>query len=45
MAVSNASTNAATNAAERELVITRVFAAPRDLVFKTWTDPQHVAKA
>ncbi|MBX7255239.1 MAG: SRPBCC domain-containing protein [Candidatus Hydrogenedentes bacterium] len=24
-----------------ELVITRVFDAPRDLVFKTWTDPAH----
>jgi uncharacterized protein YndB with AHSA1/START domain len=25
--------------AERELVITRVFDAPRELVFKAWTDP------
>lgn len=24
---------------ERELVITRIFDAPRDLVFKAWTDP------
>jgi uncharacterized protein YndB with AHSA1/START domain len=27
--------------AERALVITRVFDAPRDLVFKAWTDPAH----
>lgn len=27
--------------AERELVITRVFDAPRELVFKMWTDPAH----
>jgi uncharacterized protein YndB with AHSA1/START domain len=25
--------------AERELVITRIFDAPRELVFKAWTDP------
>ena len=28
---------------ERVLVITRVFDAPRELVFKAWTDPKHVA--
>ena len=28
--------------AERELVITRVFDAPRALVFKVWTDPRHL---
>jgi len=27
--------------AERELVITRIFDAPRELVFKVWTDPSH----
>jgi uncharacterized protein YndB with AHSA1/START domain len=27
---------------DRELVITRVFDAPRELVFETWTDPKHV---
>jgi uncharacterized protein YndB with AHSA1/START domain len=26
----------------REFVITREFAAPRELVFKAWTDPQHL---
>jgi uncharacterized protein YndB with AHSA1/START domain len=29
---------------EQEVLITRVFDAPRDLVFKLWTDPDHVAK-
>lgn len=29
---------------QRELIITRVFDAPRDLVFKAWTDPRHVAQ-
>lgn len=27
---------------DRELTITRVFAAPRSLVFRLWTDPAHV---
>jgi uncharacterized protein YndB with AHSA1/START domain len=27
---------------DRELVITRIFDAPRDLVFKAWTDPRHL---
>ncbi len=30
--------------AARELVITRVFNAPRELVFKVWTDPKHIAR-
>ena len=30
--------------AERELTITRVFDAPRALVFKVWTDPEHLAQ-
>lgn len=29
---------------ERTIVITRVFDAPRELVFKVWTDPRHVAQ-
>jgi uncharacterized protein YndB with AHSA1/START domain len=28
----------------REIVVTRVFDAPRALVFKAWTDPQHLAQ-
>jgi uncharacterized protein YndB with AHSA1/START domain len=31
-------------AAEQEIRITRVLDAPRELVFKAWTDPDHVAK-
>ena len=30
--------------AKRELTITRIFDAPRSLVFKMWTDPKHVAQ-
>ena len=29
---------------DREIVLSRVIAAPRDLVFKVWTDPQHLPK-
>jgi uncharacterized protein YndB with AHSA1/START domain len=29
---------------EREITITRVFNAPRDLVWKAWTDPQRLAR-
>lgn len=29
---------------DRELVITRILDAPRELVFKAWTDPEHVAR-
>jgi uncharacterized protein YndB with AHSA1/START domain len=31
-----------TLAATDELVITRVFDAPRELVFQVWTDPRHI---
>jgi uncharacterized protein YndB with AHSA1/START domain len=29
---------------EREIVSTRVFDAPHELVFRAWTDPNHLAK-
>jgi uncharacterized protein YndB with AHSA1/START domain len=29
---------------EREIVFTRILHAPRELVFKAWTDPKHVAQ-
>lgn len=32
----------ASESADREIVITRVFDAPRALVFEAWTDPKHV---
>jgi uncharacterized protein YndB with AHSA1/START domain len=33
-----------TESAELELVITRVFDAPRSLVFKAWTEPERLAQ-
>jgi uncharacterized protein YndB with AHSA1/START domain len=32
------------NVSDRELVITRLINAPRELVWKVWTDPEHVAQ-
>jgi uncharacterized protein YndB with AHSA1/START domain len=29
---------------DHDFVITRVFSAPRDLVFKAWTEPEHMAR-
>ncbi len=43
-ATSNLASNAATKSGEREIVATRLFNAPRDLVFRMWTDPQHIAR-
>jgi uncharacterized protein YndB with AHSA1/START domain len=34
---------AATATADRELVVTRVFEAPREAVFRAWTDPKQAA--
>ena len=36
--------NLVTEPADRVLVITRVFDAPRELVFKAWTEPAHMAQ-
>lgn len=33
-----------TQANSKEIVIERVFDAPRELVWKAWTDPEHVAQ-
>jgi uncharacterized protein YndB with AHSA1/START domain len=30
--------------ADREIMISRVFDAPRELVWEAWTNPQHVAR-
>ena len=38
----NAATQSTT--AEREIVITRVLNAPRELVWQAWTDPAHIAQ-
>src|SRR3954464_2525826 len=32
------------DSADREIVAVRVFDAPRELVYKAWTDPEHVAQ-
>jgi uncharacterized protein YndB with AHSA1/START domain len=37
-------TRASTASAERELVVERVFDAPRRLVFRLWTQPEHAAR-
>jgi uncharacterized protein YndB with AHSA1/START domain len=36
--------SSAAPAREREVTITRVFDAPREVVFKAWIDPKHLAK-
>jgi uncharacterized protein YndB with AHSA1/START domain len=40
----DARTSAPENVAKREVVITRIFDAPRGLVFKAWTDPERMAR-
>jgi hypothetical protein len=37
-------TASAERAAERELIITRVFDAPRELVFNAWTEPERLVR-
>jgi len=37
-------TDAVTDYTGREFIITREFAAPRELVFMAWTDPGHLAQ-
>ena len=39
-----AETSAANGAPTREFTITRVFEAPRRVVFRAWTDPRQIAK-
>ena len=38
-----ANTNDAVSTADREFVITRIVNAPRELVYKVWTGPEHLA--
>jgi len=40
----NAAEEERSSAADREIVFSRVYDAPRDLVFTAWTDPRHLAK-
>jgi uncharacterized protein YndB with AHSA1/START domain len=48
MAVGSAKTsgfaNTGTSTGDREIVLTRLFDAPRELVFDMWTDPKHIAQ-
>lgn len=44
VAESNTKTSAVARDADREFVITRVFDAPRELVFDAWTEPRHMAQ-
>jgi len=39
-----AGSNVAAAPRELELVITRIFDAPRQLVFKAWTEPEHLVR-
>src|SRR6266545_8200200 len=32
------------NTADREIANTRIFDAPRELIWKAWTDPKHVSE-
>ena len=42
--MTNAKAAPAANLADREIVITRVFDAPRELIWNAWTDPKHLAQ-
>ena len=44
MPVSTANASAVKDTADRQLIFTRTFDAPRDLVFEAWTDPRHLAQ-
>jgi uncharacterized protein YndB with AHSA1/START domain len=44
MAVTSEPSNAATTEEARDIVATRVFDAPRDLVFRMWVEPEHIAQ-
>ena len=40
----DATSSAAAQSAERELVVTRIIDAPRDIVFSAWADPKQAAQ-
>src|ERR1700675_3192651 len=42
--MAEATSSSATAQARQELILTRIFGAPRGLVFRAWTDPQHMAR-
>jgi uncharacterized protein YndB with AHSA1/START domain len=43
MPASTAKSNEVSATADREIMITRIFNAPREMVFNAWTDPKHLA--
>ncbi|WP_342773262.1 SRPBCC family protein [Paenibacillus prosopidis] len=43
MAESKMLNNVISKVAGRELTVTRVFQAPREIVYQTWTDPRHLS--
>jgi uncharacterized protein YndB with AHSA1/START domain len=44
MSASNARTSPSTDLSERGIVLTRVFDAPRELVWDAWTDPKKIVQ-
>jgi uncharacterized protein YndB with AHSA1/START domain len=42
--MAEATSSSAAGQARQELILTRIFGAPRSLVFRAWTDPQHMAR-
>jgi uncharacterized protein YndB with AHSA1/START domain len=44
MSARNAKASASLESSEWDLVLTRVFDAPRELVFKAWTDTRHMGQ-
>jgi uncharacterized protein YndB with AHSA1/START domain len=44
MTENNERNSDATNPAASDLVITRIFDAPRELVWKAWTEPEHLMR-
>lgn len=44
MEAKNSAAASVTEAENLELVLTRIFDAPRRLVFKAWTDPEHLVR-
>jgi uncharacterized protein YndB with AHSA1/START domain len=44
MPAKNSAATAVAATSDREIVLTRVFDAPREVVWKAWTEPQHIVK-
>ena len=44
MSVNSVENNATARTVGREMIATRVFDAPRELVFRMWTDSNHIAQ-